>query len=71
MDYNIKPTSRYYIIGEIMQERSQATREQLLASAERCFSLSGYDATGVAEICTEAQVSKGAFYHHFPIIFSH
>jgi AcrR family transcriptional regulator len=49
-----------------MQERSQATREQLLASAERCFSRSGYDATGVAEICAEAQVSKGAFYHHFP-----
>lgn len=49
-----------------MQERSQATREQLLTSAERCFSRSGFDATGVAEICTEAQVSKGAFYHHFP-----
>jgi len=49
-----------------MQERSQETREQLLASAEKCFSQSGYDATGVAEICIDAQVSKGAFYHHFP-----
>jgi AcrR family transcriptional regulator len=49
-----------------MQGRSQETREQLLASAEKCFSQSGYDATGVAEICASAQMSKGAFYHHFP-----
>jgi len=49
-----------------MQERSQETRGQLLTSAEKCFSKSGYDATGVAEICNDAQVSKGAFYHHFP-----
>ena len=49
-----------------MQDRSQETREQLLASAEKCFSQSGYDATGVAEICADAQMSKGAFYHHFP-----
>jgi AcrR family transcriptional regulator len=49
-----------------MQERSQDTRAHLLASAEMCFSQSGYDATGVAEICAEARVSKGGFYHHFP-----
>jgi AcrR family transcriptional regulator len=30
------------------------------------FSLNGYDATGVAEICRSAKLSKGAFYHHFP-----
>jgi AcrR family transcriptional regulator len=49
-----------------VQERSQETRDQLLTSAARCFARSGYDATGVAEICQDAQVSKGAFYHHFP-----
>ncbi len=27
---------------------------------------SGYDSTSVADICAEAKVSKGAFYHHFP-----
>lgn len=49
-----------------MQERSQETRAQITAAAEKLFSQSGYDATGVAEICAQAGISKGAFYHHFP-----
>jgi len=49
-----------------MQERSQETRTQITAAASRLFSQSGYDATGVAEICAQAGISKGAFYHHFP-----
>ncbi len=48
------------------QQRSKETRMQLLAAAETCFSALGYDGTGVAEICRQAGVSKGAFYHHFP-----
>jgi len=49
-----------------MQERSHETRAQLLTVDEKLFSQYGYDATGVAEICSQAKVSKGAFYHHFP-----
>ncbi|GAP12970.1 transcriptional regulator, TetR family [Longilinea arvoryzae] len=49
-----------------MQQRSEATRAAILAAARKLFSKQGYDATGVAEICAEAGVSKGAFYHHFP-----
>ncbi len=49
-----------------MQQRSEATRAAILAAARKLFSQHGYDATGVAEICAEAGVSKGAFYHHFP-----
>jgi AcrR family transcriptional regulator len=49
-----------------MQLRSEATRQKILSSASRLFSLNGYDGTGVAEICEAAGVSKGAFYHHFP-----
>ena len=49
-----------------MQSRSEVTRQKILSSATRLFSLNGYDCTGVAEICDAAGVSKGAFYHHFP-----
>ena len=49
-----------------MQQRSMETRKRILDAAQSLFSQSGYDATGVAEICRAAGVSKGAFYHHFP-----
>lgn len=49
-----------------MQERSQETRSNIINAGLNLFSRHGYDATGVAEICAEAGVSKGAFYHHFP-----
>ncbi len=49
-----------------MQHRSEETRKLILDAALSAFSQSGYDATGVAEICRAAGVSKGAFYHHFP-----
>ena len=49
-----------------MQQRSAETREQILTAAMTLFAKSGYTAAGVAEICSAAQISKGAFYHHFP-----
>jgi AcrR family transcriptional regulator len=49
-----------------MQIRSEETRQRILNVAIRLFSDKGYDATGVAEICEVSEVSKGAFYHHFP-----
>ena len=49
-----------------MQPRSQETRARILDAAQKLFSHNGYDATGVAEICQAAGVSKGAFYYHFP-----
>jgi AcrR family transcriptional regulator len=49
-----------------MQLRGEETHNRILSAATELFSKSGYDATGVAEICQVAGVSKGAFYHHFP-----
>jgi len=47
------------------QQRSEATKARILAAAAVAFAEQGYDATGVAEICERAGVSKGAFYYHF------
>jgi AcrR family transcriptional regulator len=48
------------------QQRSEETRANILDAAVRRFAISGYDAASVDDICSEAGVSKGAFYHHFP-----
>lgn len=49
-----------------MQQRSEETRNKILMHAEQLFAQQGYDATGVQDICKAANLSKGAFYHHFP-----
>ena len=48
------------------QQRSEETRARILDAALRRFAISGYEAASVDDICGEAGVSKGAFYHHFP-----
>jgi AcrR family transcriptional regulator len=48
-----------------MQARSEETRARIVQAALKLFAANGYEATGVAEVCGAAEVSKGAFYHHF------
>lgn len=48
-----------------MQKRSLETRDRIMTAAMRLFTLQGYDATGLTQICSESEVSRGAFYHHF------
>jgi AcrR family transcriptional regulator len=45
--------------------KGQATREKLLAAAEKVFGLNGYEKTRVADIVAEAGISHGLFYRHF------
>lgn len=48
------------------QLRSEETKANILNAAVRQFAISGYDAASVDDICSDAGLSKGAFYHHFP-----
>jgi AcrR family transcriptional regulator len=48
------------------QRRSEETRARILEAAVQRFAIAGYNSASVDEICNEAGVSKGAFYHHFP-----
>jgi AcrR family transcriptional regulator len=47
-------------------ERTEATRGRLIATARRLFAEKGFAATSTEEILSEAAVSRGALYHHFP-----
>lgn len=42
------------------------TRARLVESAVRLFLRQGYAASSVEDICREAGVTKGSFFHHFP-----
>lgn len=46
-------------------DRSAQTKARILTASEKSFAARGYEATSVSMICEAAQVSKGAFYHHF------
>src|SRR5580658_9132662 len=46
--------------------RPTGTREKLLDASFVLIREKGYSATSVDELCAEAGVTKGAFFHHFP-----
>lgn len=47
------------------QTRALATRERILAHAARLFALKGYHDTKLEELLRAAQITTGAFFHHF------
>ncbi len=49
----------------VTQPRALATREKILQAAAHLFALKGYHDTKLDEVLDTAQVTKGAFFHHF------
>ncbi len=47
-------------------ERTEATRGRLIATGRRLFAEKGFAGASTEEILSEASVSRGALYHHFP-----
>ncbi|MFJ9033130.1 TetR family transcriptional regulator, partial [Streptomyces sp. NPDC102274] len=48
------------------QDRAIRTRQIVLTAAAKIFEARGYQAATISEILTEAGVTKGALYFHFP-----
>jgi TetR/AcrR family transcriptional repressor of nem operon len=48
-----------------MPRDGTATRERILAVAEKLMTDQGYRATSVDQVIAESRTSKGAFFHHF------
>ncbi len=47
------------------EKKKALTRQSIIDSAGKLFSLHGFDATSIDEICQAADVVKGTFYYHF------
>ena len=47
------------------QQKSRETKEKIFQAANRNMQKKGYEELSIKNICEEAGVSNGSFYHHF------
>lgn len=47
------------------QQKSKATKERIFRAAKQILRKKGYEELSIKNICEEAGVSNGSFYHHF------
>lgn len=47
------------------QQKSLETRSRIFSAAKQILKKHGYEALSIKNICEEAGVSNGSFYHHF------
>jgi TetR/AcrR family transcriptional regulator, transcriptional repressor for nem operon len=59
------PTGWYGIAMRSETSAKAGARQKLLAAALSVIREKGYSATSVEELCAQAGVTKGAFFHHF------
>ena len=48
------------------EQRKIESRNKILSTAEKYFTEKGIKEADIDEICREAGLTRGAFYHHFP-----
>lgn len=53
-------------VGRPRAGDSTETRRRVLRAARNCFGRLGYDTTTIREVASEANLTAGALYHHFP-----
>ena len=53
------------VVKDQRLERGGATRARLLGAARELFGARGFAATSLDDVVAEADVTKGALYHHF------
>ena len=47
------------------QQKSKETKERIFQAAKHILQKKGYEELSIKNICEEAGVSNGSFYHHF------
>lgn len=67
ISYDNKPTILFVArpMKDVKQPRALETREKILQAAARLIALKGYHDAKLEEVLDAAQVTKGAFFHHF------